>query len=76
VGQGHHRLANLKKLSLGVSHQLQKHATLPTALASKAPHHLAEITVQGRRLGPQRGCVLGALVGDVLDDLEDFFFAL
>ena len=76
LGQGYHRLTHVTKVSLRLPHQLHKHPALPTALAAKAPHHLAEGSWQGSGLCPQRGCALGALLGDLLDDLEDFFFAL
>lgn len=76
LGQGHNRLTHVKKLPLGVPHQLQKHAPLATALATKAPHDLFEVSLKSRCLGPQRGFALGALLRDLVDDLEDFFFAL
>ena len=76
LGQGHNWLTHFKEVSLSLPHQLHKHATLATALATKAPHDLAEVSLKGSGLCPQHGFALGALLGALLDDLEDFFFAL
>src|SRR4029453_13108268 len=47
-----------------------------SALAAKAAHNLGKVMVEVLRLGLQRRARSRAVVGEVADDLEDFFWAL
>ena len=57
-------------------HQAHKDFALAAALAAKAAQNLGEVALKGLRLRLQR-CALGAaVVRNLRNDLEDFFFAL
>src|SRR5712691_3181558 len=69
-------LPGLKQVLFRLAHQCHEHFALAAALPAEAAHNLPEVVVELVRLGLQRRALGGAVVGDVRDDLEDFFLAL
>jgi hypothetical protein len=63
-------------LCFGLAHQFHEDFALSPALAAKATHDLLEVFFEASGLGLQRGGSGGALLGNVPNELEDFFCAL
>src|SRR5713226_2799152 len=76
LGQRKNLMPNFQQVLLGLAYQRHKHLALPAALPAEAAHDLGEVVLELLRLGLQRRALGGALVGEVLDDLENFFLAL
>src|SRR5713226_1020392 len=74
--QLHHRLPALQQLRFRLAHHAPKPFALAPALAAKAAHDLGEVVLEVLRLGLQRRACGRARIGEVRDDLADFFFAL
>src|ERR1041385_9226994 len=74
--QRHYRLAHRQPLGFRLADQPHKDFPPAPTLPPKAAHNLGEVVVQ--RLGLRlQSCPLGrALLRDLRDELEDFFFAL
>jgi hypothetical protein len=65
--------AHLQKLCFGLAHQFHDDFALSPALAAKATPALLAVFFEASGLGLQRGGSGGALLGNVLNELEDFF---
>lgn len=65
--------AHLQELGFGLAYQFHEDFTLSSALAAKATHDLLQLFFKVLCLALQRGGSGGALLGDVRDELEDFF---
>ena len=68
--------AHLQQLCFRLAHQLHEDFALPPALSAKAAHDFLQVVLDRVRLGRQRGGSLGALLRDVVNEVEDFFCAL
>ena len=73
LSKRHDLLPGLQQLPLGLAHQHHKHSALAAALAAKAAHNLDEGLLELPGLSFQPLALGGALVGEVGNDLEDFF---
>src|SRR6266511_1325056 len=70
-----HLRPDVEQLFFGLAYQLHKHFPLAPALATETTHNLLQISLEVNDLGFQRFALRGALLEDVRDDLEDFFWA-
>lgn len=73
LGQG---LAQSKQMGFGLSHQFDKHFALSSTLASKATHGLFEAAPKDTTLGLEHTRGLRDGIGDAIDHVEDFLWAL
>jgi hypothetical protein len=64
---------DLKQMLFGLPHQRNKDFPLAPALPPKAAHDLVEVVLKRVRLCLQGCGAGGALLGEVGDELEDFF---
>src|SRR5215475_1208085 len=74
--QPYHLVPGRQQLLFRLAHQRHKHLPLAPALPPKAAHNLGEVVVELLCLPLQRRARDGAVLGEVRDNLEDFFFAL
>lgn len=65
--------ADLQELRFGVAYQFHEDFALPSALAAKVAHDLLQVVLKLLGLRLERGDSCGALLGDVVDEVEDFF---
>lgn len=72
------RLTQCQQMAFGLTHDFDEDSTLSPALAAKATHGLLEVAHEHLALGSQHPNLgwTGYDLCDVMDDLEDFFWAL
>jgi hypothetical protein len=73
VCQGLDVVPDLEQVLFGLSHQRHKDFPLAPALSTKAAHDLVEVVLKCGGLCLQGRGAGRALLGDVDDELEDFF---
>lgn len=72
------RFAQSQQMTLGLPHDFNEHSTLAPALAAKTTHRLLQVAYEHLALDLEhsnRGRT-GEALRDVIDYLEDFFWAL
>lgn len=63
-------------MAFGLAYDFDEDAPLPPALAAKPTHGFFEATHEHAALGLEHTRGMGQRIGDVIDHLEDFFWAL
>jgi hypothetical protein len=75
-GPGGKRLTQREQMALGLAYHFDKDVPLPAALAAKPTHGFFESAHKHAALGLEKASGMGQCIGDVIDHLEDFFWAL
>jgi hypothetical protein len=69
-------LPQCQQMTFGLAHYFDEDPTLASALVAKATHGLFEAAHEDLALNLKHSGVMGPHVADVLNHLEDFFWAL
>ena len=74
--QGCDRFAPFQELPFGLTNQMDEDATWASAASAKAPHDLCDLLPQPLGLACELAASMAALLGNLVDALSRFFWAL